>query len=105
MLEVKGYRVLEASDGRQAIEAALSEKPDLVLMDLNLPRCDGFVTTRRLREQSELREVPIVAVTAHGTSEYRSRAIAAGCDEFITKPINFTLLEKILSDLLLVKRS
>ena len=101
MLEVNGYHVIEASDGLQAVEVARSEKPDLILMDMNLPQLDGFAATRRIREQIELRKMPIVAVTAYGTSEYRSKAIAAGCDEFITKPINFAKLKEMLSHLLL----
>ena len=100
MLEVNGYHVIEASDGLQAVEVAQSERPDLILMDMNLPQLDGFAATRRIREQIELRKMPIVAVTAYGTSEYRSKAIAAGCDEFITKPINFAKLKEMLSHLL-----
>lgn len=100
MLEVSGYCVVEAINGLEAIEVAQRERPDLVLMDLNLPRLDGFAATRRIRELSELRGVPIVAVTAYGTAEHRSRAIASGCDEFITKPINFVQLKELLGCLL-----
>ena len=96
MLELRGYRVVEASDGLQAIEVARRERPDLVLMDLNLPLLDGFAATRRIRELDGLRDVPVVALTAHVTPDYRSKAVAAGCDELISKPINIARLEETL---------
>ena len=97
LLESSGYRVLEAVNGQQAIETARREHPDLILMDIGLPVIDGFAATRRIREDARLREIPIVAVTAHTSPEYRNQAIAAGCDEYVPKPIDFDLLEKVLN--------
>lgn len=99
-LRMNGYRVVEAADGQEAVEMAQREHPDLILMDLNLPVIDGFTATRRIREQAEMREVPIVALTAYGTPDYRHRALAAGCNEFITKPINLDCLERTLCSML-----
>lgn len=99
-LELSNYRVLEAADGREAVEVARRERPSLVLMDLCLPVLDGFAAMRRMREQPELRDVPIVAVTAHGTAEYRNKARAAGCDEFLTKPYKFERLQEVMTGLL-----
>ncbi len=95
-LERQGYRVLEAVDGQRAVEVAASERPDLILMDLSLPVLDGLSATRRIRENSELRGVPIVAVTAHGEAQYRDKAMAAGCDDFFNKPIDFHKLEGVM---------
>ena len=97
LLESSGYRVVEAVDGRQAIEAAQREHPDLILMDISLPVLDGIAATRRIREDARLREVPIVAVTAHSSAEYRAQALAAGCNEYVPKPIDFDLLESVLN--------
>jgi CheY-like chemotaxis protein len=82
-----GYDVLEAADGVAGVEIALVEKPDLVLMDLQLPGMDGLEATRRLRSDPALRKTAIVALTAHAMRGEEERAIAAGCDGFITKPI------------------
>ena len=82
-----GYDVLEAVDGVAGVEIALVEKPDLVLMDLQLPGMDGLEATRRLRSDPTLRKTAIVALTAHAMRGEEERAIAAGCDGFITKPI------------------
>ena len=100
LLELRGYRVLEAVNGHEAVEIARRERPDLVLMDLSLPLLDGFAATRSIREETQLRDVPIVAVTAHATPDYRVKAFAAGCDEFVTKPIDFDKLGNLLSRLL-----
>ncbi len=97
LLESSGYRVVEAVDGRQAIEAAQREHPDLILMDISLPVLDGIAATRCIREDARLREIPIVAVTAHISAEYRDQALAAGCNEYVPKPIDFDLLESVLN--------
>ena len=99
-LRMSGYRVLEAANGQEAIEIARREHPDLILMDLNLPVVDGLTAARRIREQAELRDVKIVAVTAYGNPEHRHKALAAGCDDFMTKPVNLDQLEKKLQSLL-----
>ena len=100
VLEMEGYRVVEACDGRDAYELARSVRPDLILMDLTMPVMDGITATRRIREEEGLGGVPIVAVTAHATPEYRHRALAAGCDEFITKPVDMNRLTHLAKSLL-----
>jgi len=99
-LEGKGYHILEASDGAQAVETAARERPDVVLMDLNLPVLDGFGAAASIRSKPELRETVIVAVTAHQDPELRARAVAAGCNAFVTKPIDFDWLGDLISNLL-----
>jgi two-component system cell cycle response regulator DivK len=100
LLEMSGYRVAEATNGQQAMEVAREEHPDLILMDLNLPVLDGFAATRLIREDAELRQVPIVAITADDTAEYRDMAFTAGCDEYVTKPIDYGRLERMLREFL-----
>lgn len=99
LLEMSGYRVVEAVNGREAVEKAQTERPDLILMDLSLPQLDGLAATRRIREQDDLGKVPIVAVSAHDTSDFHAEALAAGCNEYVTKPIDFDQLESLLQRL------
>ena len=100
LLELAGYRVVEATDGEEAIKLAVSEHPELILMDLSLPKLDGLTATRRIRQQDGLGQVPIVAVSAHDSIGTRSEALAAGCDEYVTKPIDFDQLSTLLHRLL-----
>ena len=100
LLEMSGYQVVEAVNGQEAIEVARRERPDLILMDLSLPLLDGLAATRHIRGQEALRQVPIVAVSAHDTADFHAEALAAGCDEYITKPIDFEQLETLLVSLL-----
>ena len=100
LLEMSGYRVLEAINGHEAVEMAKRERPDLILMDLSLPLLDGLSATRRIRQQPELKELPIVAVSAHDTSDFHADALAAGCNDYVTKPIDFEQLESLLARLL-----
>ncbi|MBU0705495.1 MAG: response regulator [Chloroflexi bacterium] len=88
VLRPYGYRLLSAVDGEEAIEVATSEKPDLVLMDVQLPKISGYEATQALKAQPETAHIPIVALTARAMDGERERAEAAGCDGFITKPIN-----------------
>ena len=99
LLEMSGYRVVEAINGQEAVETARRELPDLILMDLSLPLLDGLAATRRIREQKELSKVPIIAVSAHDTADFHAEAIAAGCNEYVTKPIDFDQLEELLNRL------
>ncbi len=95
-LERSGFAVLAAGDGRQGIEAAHSEKPDLILMDMSLPEIDGWEATRRIKADPQTAAVPIIALTAHAMAGDREQALAAGCDDYDTKPVEFKrLLEKI----------
>ena len=100
LLEMSGYRVVEATNGEQAIELARRELPDLILMDLSLPQVDGLSATRQIRSVSYLKKVPIVAVSAHDTPDFHKEAWAAGCNEYVTKPIDFGELETVIERLL-----
>ena len=100
LLEMSGYRVVEAVNGQEAVEEAVRVEPDLILMDLSLPLLDGLAATRRIREQQQLKNVPIVAVSAHDTADFHADALAAGCNEYVTKPIDFDQLEGLLSRLI-----
>ena len=88
ILRPRGYNLLVATNGMEAIEMACREKPDLILMDLQLPMMSGYETTRRLKNLSSTSCIPIVALTAHVMAEDRQQAIASGCTGFIAKPIN-----------------
>ncbi len=99
LLEIAGYNVLEASDGEQAVELAIQNRPELILMDLSLPKLDGLAATRKIRQHQDMRQVPIVAVSAHDSPESRSEALDAGCDDYVTKPIDFDILNDLLKRL------
>jgi two-component system cell cycle response regulator DivK len=100
LLEMAGYRVLEASDGEQAVELAVQKRPALILMDLSLPKLDGLAATRKIRRHKGMGKVPIVAVSAHDAPESRIEALEAGCDEYVTKPIDLDHLSALLKRLL-----
>lgn len=100
LLEMKGYQIVEAGDGREAIEVAERERPDLIIMDLQLPRLHGFAVTRHLRQHAELGPTPIIIISGHDPLFHRPLALAAGCNEYLHKPIDFELLEKTLGRLL-----
>lgn len=99
-LELRGFRIVEATNGEEAVAAAVRERPSIVLMDIGLPVLDGISATRQLREREETRDSVIVAVTAHHESEYRARALEAGCNAYVTKPIDFDWLRDLLDRLL-----
>lgn len=99
-LTKNGYKVLTAVNGEEAISVALRERPDLILMDLNMPLMDGLAATKQMREHEELREVPILAVTAYDTYGMKEAAKEAGCDGYIKKPIDFDRLDTILGRVL-----
>jgi two-component system cell cycle response regulator DivK len=91
-----GFEMLVAEDGEAGCKKAAAEIPDLILMDLDLPIVDGWQATRRLKADQKTRKIPIIALTAHAMSGSREKALAAGCDEFDTKPIDFDrLMQKI----------
>jgi CheY-like chemotaxis protein len=100
LLEMSGYRVVEATNGEEAVRLAESESPDLILMDLSLPVIDGLAATRAIRKLNGLSKTPIVAVSAHDTSDFQADALAAGCNSYITKPIDFSQLEQLIARLL-----
>lgn len=99
LLEMKGYLVAEARDGQEAADALADASPSLILVDLQLPRLNGFALARRVRQDERLRGVPIVVVSGHDPSHHRKLAMAAGCDEYLVKPIDFEHLERILARL------
>jgi two-component system cell cycle response regulator DivK len=97
-LERRGYRVLSAVDGRQAVSVAHAAQPDLILMDLGLPGIDGFEATSQLKANMATRHIPIIVLSAHAMTNDRDMALAAGSDDFDTKPVRFQqLLGKIES--------
>jgi len=100
LLEMAGYRVVEATDGEQAVTMALEEKPQLILMDLSLPKLDGLAATRKIRGHQASAKIPIVAVSAHDSPQSRDEALAAGCNEYVTKPIDFEHLNSVVTRLL-----
>ncbi|HEV2827516.1 MAG TPA: response regulator [Pyrinomonadaceae bacterium] len=100
LLEMSGFRVVEATNGREAVEAASQVQPQIILMDLSLPIIDGLAATRQIRNQPELNQVPIVAVSAHDTADFHNEALDAGCNAYVTKPINYTELEHLVTRLI-----
>ena len=100
VLRMKGYRVVEAADGLQAVERAPREKPDLILMDLNMPVLDGWEATRRLRRLDETRDTPIIGLSADCEEGWREEAIDAGCDDCLPKPVDARTLNKTLTQFL-----
>ena len=100
LLEMSGYRVVEAMNGEEAVRLAQAESPQLILMDLSLPVIDGLAATRLIRKVPALQSTPIIAVSAHDTSDFQAEAVEAGCNSYVTKPIDFTELEKLIEQLL-----
>jgi len=96
----RGYEVVIAVDGEQGVAMARSEMPALILMDMSLPGLDGWEATRQIKAAPETRAIPVIALTAHAMSGDREKAVAAGCDDFDTKPVDLArLLEKIEAQL------
>jgi CheY-like chemotaxis protein len=99
LLESFGYQVLEAADGKEAVNTVEKEHPDLVLMDISMPVMDGLTATQMIRKSTTCANLPIIAVTAYGDSYYR-RAMEAGCDDLINKPLDFDNLEPVIQQYL-----
>jgi two-component system cell cycle response regulator DivK len=95
-----GYKLLLATDGAAGIEKAAAELPDLILMDIDLPVIDGWEATRRIKGNEATRHIPVIALTAHAMSGSREKALAAGCDDFDTKPIDFDRLVRKINSVL-----
>ena len=100
LLEMTGYRVIEAMNGEEAVKLAQTESPNLILMDLSLPVIDGLAATRLIRKLPDFKSTPIIAVSAHDTSDFQNEAIEAGCNTYVTKPIDFGELEELIAKLL-----
>jgi two-component system cell cycle response regulator DivK len=99
-LERQGFRVLEAENGTRAVAVAETERPNLIIMDVEMPEMDGLAATRKLRELKNFALVPIVAVSAYGADQYRDHALAAGCNEYVSTPFEPDELEKLIRALL-----
>jgi CheY-like chemotaxis protein len=95
-----GFEVRVAMDGKQSVQWAKTLLPDLIVMDLNLPGLDGFEATRQLKSQPETKHIPVIVLSAHDREKNREKALAAGCDEFETKPTDFDILVQKIRSLL-----
>jgi two-component system cell cycle response regulator DivK len=104
ILMAEGYRVLEAQDAREALQVVQQQKPDLILMDINMPEIDGYTLTARLKEMTSLSSVPIIALTANVMRGDRERSLEAGCDGYIQKPIDVDQLPAQIKRFLSAKR-
>jgi CheY-like chemotaxis protein len=100
VLEKDGFRVITADNGREAIELARSDRPDLILMDIQMPVMDGYEATRQLKADAQLQSIPVVALTAHAMPHEREQALAAGCAGHIEKPIDTQLFVAQVSSFL-----
>jgi two-component system cell cycle response regulator DivK len=102
LLEMRGYRVVTAANGHEALINAERERPDLILMDLRMPVLNGLVTTRQLRQHADprLRQLPVIALSAYDPAQHRAVALAAGCNDYVTKPIDYDGLEKLIETFL-----
>jgi two-component system cell cycle response regulator DivK len=98
LLEMSGYRVLEAADGREAVRVAEDECPDVVLMDLQMPVLDGFTATSLIRRTESICRVPVIAVSAQSTEDFISAATRVGCDHFVPKPVDFDRLLELVRE-------
>ncbi len=97
LLEIEGYEVIEATDGAQAIEFAISSKPDIILMDLSLPIIDGLTATKKIKEDVSMRNIPIIALSAHDMDDVQRMVTSVGCVDSMAKPVDFPALLDLLS--------
>jgi two-component system cell cycle response regulator DivK len=100
VLKFNGYEVIEAVDGEEGIEKAKTEAPALILLDIYLPKMDGYEVAKRLKGDTGLRDIPVIALTAHAMKGNREQALAAGCDGYISKPIDIRELPKQIEQFL-----
>ena len=99
-LQRRDFEIVSAMDGLEGIEKALSESPDLILMDMSLPKMSGWEATSRLKEMKETESIPVIALTAHAMQGDREKALEAGCDGYETKPVNLDSLLELIHDLM-----
>lgn len=97
-LERRGFHVIEAQNGKQAIAAAQTSRPDLIIMDVEMPELDGLSATRQIRQMDQLGNVPVLAVSAYGAEQFRDEALAAGCNEYVSTPFEPDELERLIRD-------
>ena len=96
-LKKKGFELIIAGDGQEGIDKAIEESPDLILMDLSLPTMDGWTATAQIKKIEKIKDIPIIALSAHAMPEHRDRAIKAGCSDYDTKPVDIKrLLSKMM---------
>ena len=95
-LEKKGYQVIEAEDGKEAVTTAESRRPDLIIMDVEMPELDGLSATRQIRALPGFERVPIIAVSAYGANQFRAEALTAGCNEYVSTPFEPEELEQLI---------
>ena len=99
-LERKGFEVIEAENGNEAVSQAEAKRPNLIIMDLEMPELDGLAATRKIRAVKELEKVPVLAVSAYGAEQFRDDALAAGCDEYVSTPFDPDELENLIRSLI-----
>ena len=103
-LRAQNYTLLKATDGEEALDIAARERPDLILMDIRLPKMSGFEVAKKLRENPALSHIPIIAITAHAMSGDRDKIIASGCDTYLTKPVDTRQLPGVIAEMLLKRK-
>ncbi len=99
-LQKKGFRIIEAENGNQAVSQTQTERPDLIIMDVEMPELDGLSATRKIRALPHAQTLPIVVVSAYGADQFRDEALAAGCNEYVSTPFEPDELEKLIRNLL-----
>jgi len=103
-LRDKNYTLVKATDGQEALDMAVRERPDLILMDIRLPKMNGFEVTKKLRENPEFSHTPIIALTAHAMAGARESVIKSGCDTYLSKPVDTRQLPAVIAEMLLKRR-
>ena len=103
-LRAKGYTLLEAADGEEALDMTINNKPDLIIMDIQLPKVNGVEVTKKLRQMSDFKQTPIIAVTAYAMKGDEEKFMKAGCDAYVPKPINTRQLPEIVAKMLLQRQ-
>ena len=104
VLRARNYALVKATDGEEALDVAMRERPDLIIMDIQLPKLNGLEVTRKLRETPDLRHTPIIGVTAYAMKGDKERIIESGCDAYLSKPINTRELPEVISQMLLQRQ-
>ena len=104
VLRAKSYTLLKATDGKEALDIAVREQPDLIIMDIQLPKMSGLEVVRRLRETPAFSHTPIIAITAYAMKGCKKRVIESGCDAYLSKPINTRELPEVIAEMLLQRQ-
>ena len=104
ILKANSYTLLKATDGEEALDIATREQPDLVIMDIRLPKVSGLEVARRLKENPASSHIPIIALTAHAMKGDKEKAIEAGCDSYLSKPVNTRELPRLVANMLLLRQ-